>query len=173
MSEYDQYKSLCANCDCMLTEDVSIECISRGDVEQTWCMECWQDVKDEMRKEGWVGQGDEDEDETSGEMCGVCEQWYPHADFGKGIIMGECGGCMLDYVCGHCSVYNDEKGLQLCLECNDAVTHECRSCGETMSHERFEKGKMCCDKPLFGDDESESEDDESESEDDESESEEE
>jgi len=33
----------------------------------------------------------------------------------------------------------------------------CHTCSETMSEERFQAGKMCCDKPLFGDDEDEDE----------------
>jgi hypothetical protein len=31
--------------------------------------------------------------------------------------------------------------------------HFCKSCGEALSHSEFEAGKMCCDDPLFGDDE--------------------
>jgi hypothetical protein len=61
----DQYECLCANCDCILSEDVSIECISRGEEEQTWCMECWNDLAEEMHAEGWVAQGDEDTDSDS------------------------------------------------------------------------------------------------------------
>lgn len=33
--------------------------------------------------------------------------------------------------------------------------HLCKTCGEVMSDERFQEGKMCCDKPLFHDDEDE------------------
>ena len=35
--------------------------------------------------------------------------------------------------------------------------HVCKTCGQAMSHKDFERGKMCCDKPLFGDDEDEDE----------------
>lgn len=34
----------------------------------------------------------------------------------------------------------------------------CRSCDEVMSEERFQAGKMCCDHPLFGDDEEDEDD---------------
>ena len=33
--------------------------------------------------------------------------------------------------------------------------HLCLECGETMSHERFEEGKMCCDAPRFEEEEDE------------------
>ncbi len=38
----------------------------------------------------------------------------------------------------------------------------CHSCEEVMSEERFQKGKMCCDHPLFGDDEEDEDEDEDE-----------
>jgi hypothetical protein len=31
-------------------------------------------------------------------------------------------------------------------------THMCKSCNEVMNHTNFLEGKMCCDRPLFGDD---------------------
>jgi hypothetical protein len=34
----------------------------------------------------------------------------------------------------------------------------CKTCGEEMSDKRFNEGKMCCDKPLFHEDEDEDED---------------
>lgn len=56
-------ESKCENCECILHENVSIECISKGEEEQTWCMTCWNDLGAEMRAEGWVGQGDEEDEE--------------------------------------------------------------------------------------------------------------
>jgi hypothetical protein len=34
-------------------------------------------------------------------------------------------------------------------------THDCKTCGETMNDEKFKDGKMCCDKPMFHNDEEE------------------
>lgn len=35
--------------------------------------------------------------------------------------------------------------------------HVCKSCGTNMDDDKFQKGKMCCEKPLFHDDEEECE----------------
>lgn len=40
----------------------------------------------------------------------------------------------------------------------EETTHVCNTCDKEMSHERFEKGKMCCDKPEFNDKEDEGDD---------------
>lgn len=37
----------------------------------------------------------------------------------------------------------------------ETPVRQCHTCAETMSEERFQEGKMCCDKPLFGDDDEE------------------
>lgn len=37
----------------------------------------------------------------------------------------------------------------------DEEDHTCHSCGTTLTDAEFEKGKMCCDMPLFHDDEEE------------------
>jgi hypothetical protein len=42
--------------------------------------------------------------------------------------------------------------------CIPVEARVCHCCGETMSEERFQAGKMCCDTPLFGDDEEDEED---------------
>jgi hypothetical protein len=139
MSEYDQYKTLCDNCECVLAEDVNVECLARGDEEQTWCMECWNDLCEEMRAEGWVAQGDEDDvDEVD------APNHFPYK---------MCSECSERKSCG--SYNRDMKWL--CETCCAAQEHVCRACGETMTHARFEDGKMCCDAPLFEGDESESE----------------
>jgi hypothetical protein len=40
--------------------------------------------------------------------------------------------------------------------------HICKTCNEPMNNENFEKGKMCCDKPMFHNDEEEEEEEEEE-----------
>jgi len=58
MSDSDQYNEECAQCNCKLTEDVHIFCLSRGDEEQVCCADCvhsfWQDLK----SEGWIADND-------------------------------------------------------------------------------------------------------------------
>jgi hypothetical protein len=200
----DQYKTLCDNCECVLSEDVSIECLSRGDEEQTWCMGCWDDLCDEMRAEGWVAQGDEDdEDEAEAYFdrkypkakCHRCETAVSGATV---VYCGGGGGACETWFCAACHAdgthdccADDEEDdeeeddvddvdapnhfpYKMCSECSErkscgsynadmkwlcetCCAHVCRSCGETMTHARFEDGKMCCDAPLFEGDESESE----------------
>ena len=58
MADSEQYNEECGNCNCKLTEDVHIFCLSRGDEEQVWCADCvhsfWQDLK----SEGWIADND-------------------------------------------------------------------------------------------------------------------
>lgn len=42
----------------------------------------------------------------------------------------------------------------------DDEDHQCLNCNETMSNDRWEAGKMCCDKPRFEGEESDEEEDE-------------
>ena len=57
--------SVCENCDCDISEDTApmthIAIIIRKDEEQTWCQECWEDLKECMKEEGWTNECDEDE----------------------------------------------------------------------------------------------------------------
>ena len=65
-----------------------------------------------------------------------CEMWNEWCDRHEQVMWsgGGCGGCCED----------EEK-----------EPHTCHSCGTTLTDAEFEKGKMCCDQPLFHDDEEE------------------
>jgi len=59
MSDSEQYNEECGQCNCKLTEDTHIFCLSRGpDESQVWCADCvhsfWQDLK----SEGWIADND-------------------------------------------------------------------------------------------------------------------
>jgi hypothetical protein len=74
MSDSEQYNEECGNCNCKLTEDTHIFCLSRGDEEQVWCADCvhsfWHDLKSEgwtADNETWSELGFDDDDEESEE----------------------------------------------------------------------------------------------------------
>jgi len=54
----------CMNCLCDISE-IHIAIIEKGKGrdydEQTWCQECWEDLKECMKEEGWTNDCDEDE----------------------------------------------------------------------------------------------------------------
>lgn len=112
----DESVTSCANCACPLTEDVSIECISRGDEEETWCWSCWDQHCEDLREEGWIGQGDEDDGYGT---CERCKKVYPGEGAGSGVIMGCCEGehCTCETICGYCSFYYEPKGIRVCVDC--------------------------------------------------------
>ena len=57
------------------------------------------------------------------------------------------------------TIFKTQEYLDWLKEMGNAVyddeeeTHDCKTCGETMNDEKFKDGKMCCDKPMFHNDE--------------------
>lgn len=49
------------------------------------------------------------------------------------------------------SDFDFKRPTETSIEESEQV-HTCKTCNETMDHERCLDGKMCCDKPMFGDD---------------------
>lgn len=59
--EQSQYKEPCKNCKLVLSEDVHIMCCENKDGrEMVVCSECWFDLEDEWRAEGWTCDEDEE-----------------------------------------------------------------------------------------------------------------
>ena len=59
-----QYESLCDFCECQLSIDVHIFCLTKSTgEEQTLCVECWEDMKEDWKAEGWVCDEEEDDEE--------------------------------------------------------------------------------------------------------------
>jgi len=50
----DQYKTMCENeCDTLLDEMEHIHILTKGDQEKTWCHECFESLRNQMKAEGW------------------------------------------------------------------------------------------------------------------------
>ena len=65
----DQYKALCDNqCGNVLHEHEQIHIFTKGNQEQTWCDDCFQDVGGDMKKNGWTH-----DEEDEGEWSETCE----------------------------------------------------------------------------------------------------
>ena len=73
MPLFEGDKQYCPECRTPLDDCGSIEIIRRGEEEETWCMGCWQDQEDEMRKNGWMADGDDDEESECGSEDSDCE----------------------------------------------------------------------------------------------------
>lgn len=53
--ECEQYNAMCANeCGTMLTIDCPINTLTRGEEEETWCSTCVNDLRNQIKKEGWT-----------------------------------------------------------------------------------------------------------------------
>ena len=66
-STCDMYRGKCDNCETELSVKVSIECIFRKHLghrqEQTFCSDCWNDLKKEKNEAGWLNECDSDYEE--------------------------------------------------------------------------------------------------------------
>jgi len=109
-----QYKEPCKNCKLVLSEDVAIMCCENKDGrEMVVCSECWFDLEDEWRAEGWTC----DEDDC----CPYCEskeysdayECCKHCDFCKTYVRYDNG----DKAEGWTYPLN-EQGDQKCPTCS-------------------------------------------------------
>ena len=75
MSDSEQYNENCGHCNCLLTENVHIYCLSRGSEEQTWCSDCVQTFWQDLKSEGWTA-----DDETWSELGFDDGEDKPEAD---------------------------------------------------------------------------------------------
>jgi hypothetical protein len=65
----------CDNCEIVLHDDIHIFCLThKTEGEAVFCSECWHDLSDAMRKEGW--RSDEDEDDDNDSVCFRVEHDY-------------------------------------------------------------------------------------------------
>jgi hypothetical protein len=77
------------------------------------------------------------EDEKYG-ICELCKEEYPHEGLSP-CIMGCCEGkCGREAVCSNCSDYNEERGEQLCYECNPDKGSDSDSSSESESESESE-----------------------------------
>lgn len=191
MANYNQYESKCWNCECVLGEDVSIECVINPDgEEETMCSDCWFSGESEFREEGWSTQDSESEkvvfteEETVKTLKAMnasafksleenltyvrratlkeelieLEEWAGNRDLSKEFIDLAKGYWMMKR-------YQEDSSDSDSEDEEDEERHICHSCNEELSDDDFQKGKMCCDKPMFHDDhEEESSDSDSEDE---------
>jgi hypothetical protein len=57
----------CTNCGVFLDEDMHIFCYSRGEEEETMCQECGEDLREELKADGWKRDDDSTEDDEDDE----------------------------------------------------------------------------------------------------------
>eukprot|EP01050_Picozoa_sp_SAG11_P027174 SAG11_NODE_6777_length_1250_cov_89.510860_1_plen_129_part_00 len=62
--EDDQYNTLCYECQSQLSIDVHIACIEKESTneDRTLCQECWDDMRDEYKQDGWTNDCDSDDE---------------------------------------------------------------------------------------------------------------
>lgn len=78
-------------------------------------------------------------EEKSPVMCNIL--WLPEESLGDWNKMRYNGSSA--FAMWWCSQEDEEED----------EPHICKTCGEEMSDDRFNEGKMCCDKPMFHNDE--------------------
>jgi hypothetical protein len=113
----------CDTCDIALTDDIHIFCLThKTEGELVFCSECWHDLSDEMRKEGW--RSDEDEDEKKPKDCGVCGF--------SSILALPCGNF-------------NEDGVWVCQDCEekDYETFNCSKCDRDFKSSDGEECPHC------------------------------
>lgn len=84
----------CHECDCVLHDGVPIQCIEHVDGEErTLCNDCWEEVEEQARADGWRIN---DEDEDFPRECEEC-----HDSFTPSWVSNRYDAVCNDCVCEH------------------------------------------------------------------------
>jgi hypothetical protein len=126
--------SICDNCECDISgEGCHIYILNRGDEEQTWCAECWTDLEDEMREEGWAC--DEDDYEArkvAGYSCDCCEAALVPGQTVWGCAFGRKTYDCQTYYCKECGDRDGDWRCNACDACEESDNgRECARCQTT------------------------------------------